>query len=167
MKEVHNIKEFNRLMGGNGEQVLFFHKTCCMPCNKVEPILKNIEANLAPIRPAARFLKVDVEEIPALQRPFRVESGPRVIIMRDCVQVGKIIIGSKPKEEFITFFSDALGVPAKMLEGEVETEREQDEKDDVEEDEEDEAENEEYEGDFDENEESNAMNETQVFKQNK
>jgi thioredoxin-like negative regulator of GroEL len=113
MKKIHDMKQYHSAVAGagvNGLHVLYFHMECCMPCGKVEPMLEHIEVAARKQAPAARFLSIDVDEVPALMNQFKVAAAPCIIFTRGKVQEGKRIVGAKPRVELATRIAQALGL---------------------------------------------------------
>jgi thioredoxin len=56
------------------------HADWCQPCKQLEPILREIEQELAG---KIKFVRVDVDKNPMLARAFRVQSIPMLVLLKE------------------------------------------------------------------------------------
>ncbi|MEX2531403.1 MAG: thioredoxin [Gemmatimonadota bacterium] len=66
--------------------VVDFHATWCGPCRWLEPVLEELSGEFGD---SVTFLKVDVDEAPALAGELRIASVPTVVFFRDGEEVGR------------------------------------------------------------------------------
>lgn len=75
----------------------------CGPCRMIAPILEDLERE----HPEIRFVKVNVDDDPAIAQQFEVLSIPTVLTIEDG-QVNRRIVGALPKTKLLEELSDWL-----------------------------------------------------------
>ena len=79
MKQI-NENQFNELIAGGKPVVCDFFATWCGPCKMLAPVLEKVSADYAD---KAEFVKVDVDEAPALSAKYGIMSIPFVAVFKD------------------------------------------------------------------------------------
>ncbi|NLG65969.1 MAG: thioredoxin [Actinobacteria bacterium] len=86
-----------------GKVVVDFWAEWCGPCRMIAPILEDLERE----HPEIRFVKVNVDDDPAIAQQFEVLSIPTVLTIEDG-QVNRRIVGALPKTKLLEELSDWL-----------------------------------------------------------
>lgn len=85
--------------------VLFFHATWCTPCSTLGPIVRK----LALLTPAARFLRVDIDNCDVLALRLKVKSVPTIKFVRGGLKIGNVLASIEGvDEDFYAKFRSAL-----------------------------------------------------------
>lgn len=80
------------------KHVLYFTAEWCKPCEKVKPIVEQLNHDQI----TARFFMIDADSETEMVEDFGVRSIPTFILIEDNKEVGRIH-GAKTREELITF----------------------------------------------------------------
>ena len=81
-----------------GITVVDFFANWCGPCKMLGPVLKEVAEEMKEVH----FVKVDVDQSPALAQKFGIMSIPSVHVFKDGVEAGNFV-GLQPKEAIIKF----------------------------------------------------------------
>ena len=103
MKQL-NEAQFNELILGSKPVVCDFFATWCGPCKMLAPVLEDVSAEYAE---KAEFVKVDVDEAPALSAKHGIMSIPFVAIFKNGQMAAKSV-GFMPKGEVKQFLDGNL-----------------------------------------------------------
>ena len=103
MKQL-NEAQFNELILGSKPVVCDFFATWCGPCKMLGPVLEDVSAEYAE---KAEFVKVDVDEAPALSAKYGIMSIPFVAIFKNGQMAAKSV-GFMPKGEVKQFLDGNL-----------------------------------------------------------
>ena len=103
MKQL-NEAQFNELILGSKPVVCDFFATWCGPCKMLAPVLEDVSAEYAE---KAEFVKVDVDEAPALSAKYGIMSIPFVAIFKNGQMAAKSV-GFMPKGEVQQFVDGNL-----------------------------------------------------------
>lgn len=103
MKQL-NEAQFNELILGSKPVVCDFFATWCGPCKMLAPVLEDVSAEYAE---KAEFVKVDVDEAPALSAKYGIMSIPFVAIFKNGQMAAKSV-GFMPKGEVKRFLDGNL-----------------------------------------------------------
>jgi thioredoxin 1 len=99
-----SVEAFNELVSDENQLVFVdFYATWCEPCKFLDEILEELAPRVAP---TTRFVKLDIDEHPALQKEFTIMSVPTLMIYRKGEQVWRMAgFGlAKDMEEIILKF---------------------------------------------------------------
>ena len=77
-------------------KVIDFHADWCGPCHMMDPIIKDVEKELAG---KVKFEKVDVDAENEKAQEYEVLSIPTFVIMKDGKEVDRIV-GARGKSQF-------------------------------------------------------------------
>lgn len=80
------------------KHVLYFTAEWCKPCEKVRPVVEQLNRDQI----TARFFMIDADSETEMVEDFGVRSIPTFILIEDNKEVGRIN-GAKTREELITF----------------------------------------------------------------
>lgn len=80
------------------KHVLYFTAEWCKPCEKVRPVVDQLNRDQI----TARFFVIDADSEIEMVQDFEVRSIPAFILIEDNKEVGRIS-GAKTREELITF----------------------------------------------------------------
>lgn len=84
------------VLGGDMPVLVDFWAPWCGPCRMVSPILDELAEEY---EGRAKICKVNVDEVPALAKRYKVLSIPTLFIFKDGVQLERIG-GARPKNTF-------------------------------------------------------------------
>ena len=87
-----------------GKIVVDFWAEWCGPCRMVAPVLEE----LARDHPGIRFVKLNVDDDPAIAQQYEVMSIPTILAFEDG-QVCKRVVGALPKPKLIEELASVLG----------------------------------------------------------
>jgi len=79
--------------------VVDFWAEWCGPCKMLSPVIEEAEKEIAP---KAKFVKINVDDNPALAQQFGIASIPTVMVF-DKGNVKDTMIGFRPKNDIINF----------------------------------------------------------------
>jgi len=80
------------------KHVLYFTAEWCKPCEKVKPIVEQLNRDQI----TARFFMIDADSETEMVEDFGIKSIPTFVLIEDNKEVGRIN-GAKTREELITF----------------------------------------------------------------
>jgi thioredoxin 1 len=80
------------------KHVLYFTAEWCKPCEKVRPVVEQLNRDQI----TARFFMIDADSETEMVEDFGVRSIPTFILIEDNKEVGRTN-GAKTREELITF----------------------------------------------------------------
>jgi thioredoxin-like negative regulator of GroEL len=80
------------------KHVLYFTAEWCKPCEKVKPIVEQLNRDQI----TARFFMIDADSETEMVEDFGIRSIPTFVLIEDNKEVGRIN-GAKTREELITF----------------------------------------------------------------
>lgn len=76
------------VLGAKGPVVADFHATWCGPCKMLAPLLDGLAGEFAG---RVRFVKVDIDEAPALASQYQITGVPTLIFFRDGQPVDQLV----------------------------------------------------------------------------
>ncbi|KYH35236.1 thioredoxin C-1 [Clostridium tepidiprofundi DSM 19306] len=79
--------------------VVDFWAEWCGPCKMLSPVIEEAEKEIAP---KAKFVKINVDDNPALAQQFGIASIPTVMVF-DKGNVKDTMIGFRPKNDIVNF----------------------------------------------------------------
>lgn len=94
MAKIVNGNQFDEEMK-DGVVVVDFFATWCGPCKMLAPVFEELGEELAG---KAKFIKVDVDESPAIAQRFQVMTVPSVLVLKDG-ELKEISVGYVPKDQ--------------------------------------------------------------------
>ena len=97
-------QQFNELIAGGKPVVCDFFATWCGPCKMLAPVLEEVSAGYAD---RAEFVKVDVDEAPALAAKYGIMSIPFVAVFKNGELSAKSV-GFMPESEAREFLNGNL-----------------------------------------------------------
>ena len=103
MKQI-NENQFNELIAGGKPVVCDFFATWCGPCKMLAPVLDKVSADFVG---KAEFVKVDVDEAPALSAKYGIMSIPFVAVFKDGDMAAKSV-GFMPEGEGRQYLDENL-----------------------------------------------------------
>ncbi len=80
------------------KHVLYFTAEWCKPCEKVRPVVEQLNRDQI----TARFFMIDADSETEMVEDFGIRSIPTFVLIEDNKEVGRIN-GAKTREELITF----------------------------------------------------------------
>lgn len=89
------MADFKSALSQPGLLILDCFATWCGPCKAIAP--KIVELSKA--YPAARFYKLDVDELPEVAQELGVRAMPTIYAFRDGEEVGKVVGANTPAVE--------------------------------------------------------------------
>ena len=104
MAEKVNSAQFDELLKGDKPVVCDFFATWCGPCKMLAPVLEKVSQDYAD---KAEFVKVDVDEAPALSAQYGIMSIPFVAVFKDGDIAAKSV-GFMPEGEVRQFLDENL-----------------------------------------------------------
>ena len=97
-------QQFNELIAGSKPVVCDFFATWCGPCKMLAPVLEDVSSEYAA---KAEFVKVDVDNAPALSAKYGIMSIPFVAVFKNGDMAAKSI-GFMPEGEVRQFLDENL-----------------------------------------------------------
>lgn len=92
MHEVQSLPELNDWLSEDGKILVDIWASWCQPCKRMEPILKDIDAEYS----AVTILTVEADTQVDIMKHFDVVSVPTYIYFENGVEKARVI-GAKPK----------------------------------------------------------------------
>lgn len=80
---------------GRGLVLVDFFATWCGPCQRLSPVLEDIQWDL---RGKVKFLKSDIEKSRSLARKFSVMSVPTMVVLKDGTPVDRMVGYMSPED---------------------------------------------------------------------
>jgi len=80
-----------------------FSAEWCGPCKRMEPTVEKLETEF----PTAKFIKVDIDEEPALAQKYKVRMVPTILIVKDGQEISRVT-GMSLIEPLRKIFRDAI-----------------------------------------------------------
>ncbi|CAM8953145.1 unnamed protein product [Rhodiola kirilowii] len=77
----------------NKLMVIYFSASWCGPCRYMEPIVNELAAKYSEVE----FIKIDVDELPAVSWEFAIQAMPTFVLLRGGKEVDKVV-GAKKDE---------------------------------------------------------------------
>ncbi|MBQ9456991.1 MAG: thioredoxin [Bacilli bacterium] len=90
-KQIATAEEFDAEIK-SGKVLVDLFATWCGPCKMLSPVIDQVEAE----HPEVKFIKVDVDEVPAIAARYNVYSIPTILVFNDGEKVNEQI-GFVPK----------------------------------------------------------------------
>ena len=97
---IKTAEEFEKEIA-SGKVLLDFFATWCGPCNMLSPVIEELEKEM----PDVKFIKVDVDELPALAAKYQVYSIPTLIYFENGQEMRKRL-GYSPKAALAKFINE-------------------------------------------------------------
>ncbi|MDD4531957.1 MAG: thioredoxin family protein [Bacilli bacterium] len=94
-KEIQSVEEFDTLLAEGGKIVVDFFATWCGPCKMMGRVIEDVENDY----PDVNFVKVDVDQLPAIAQRYGVYSIPQINLFLNGTEANKLI-GSRPASAF-------------------------------------------------------------------
>ena len=99
-----NDKNFNQeVMGEEKLVVADFWASWCGPCKMLTPVLEEVSKEMKNVK----FVKINVDENPALSQKFRVSSIPTVMVFKDGA-LKDTMVGFRRKEDIVKMVENNL-----------------------------------------------------------
>ncbi len=76
--EIINESNYDEVIS-NGVVVVDFFATWCGPCRMVSPVLEKLSEEMKNVK----FVKVDVDQSPALANRYGIQSIPTILVLKD------------------------------------------------------------------------------------
>lgn len=89
---VTSTSEFDEALKHDGLVVVDFFATWCGPCKMIAPLLEKFANEYS----AAKFIKVDVDELGEIAQKYEVSSMPTIIFFKNGEIVQKVIGANPP-----------------------------------------------------------------------
>ncbi|KAJ3184013.1 Cytoplasmic thioredoxin isoenzyme 2 [Gaertneriomyces sp. JEL0708] len=93
---VHQItseEEFNEIIKSNEIVIVDFFATWCGPCKMIAPKFENFSSTYT----KAKFIKVDVDEVPAVAEKVGVTAMPTFVVFKGGEEAERIV-GANPSK---------------------------------------------------------------------
>lgn len=103
LQSVHEAEFEEKILTSSQVVLVDFFATWCGPCRMLAPILDEISAEFSDVT----FLKVDVDENPALANTYEIRNLPTLLVFKD----GKVVarnVGTATKFEVEELFTPFL-----------------------------------------------------------
>ena len=84
------------------DKIIELYATWCTPCKDIAPRIEKIAKDLN-----IKLEKIDVDKNPKLADSFRIEGIPTLILMKDGVEVGRVL-GSISDEHLIPYIKQTF-----------------------------------------------------------
>ena len=99
-----NDKNFNQeVMGEEKLVVADFWASWCGPCKMLTPVLEEVSKEMKNVK----FVKINVDENPALSQKFRGSSIPTVMVFKDGA-LKDTMVGFRRKEDIVKMVENNL-----------------------------------------------------------
>lgn len=99
--------ENNKIIPTNGKPTIVdFSATWCPPCQQLKPIFERLEKEFDG---RINFIKVDVDENPALAQNYQVQSIPMLLFLNKDGQVQNTIIGFQNYDQLLAAINTYFG----------------------------------------------------------
>jgi len=107
MKDIRTQKDFDAELAAGGERFVFFYSGWCHFCTSFLPSLEGHAKGSRVV-----FVKLCVDELPALEEHFCVEVVPSVLFFRDGKLVKRLdgVLGRGLSEEKLLSFAKECGI---------------------------------------------------------
>lgn len=97
MRKIANINQYNKALEFDGVTLVDFYMSWCMPCQKLKPIIEELETELKGSGKKFQAITLEIDTIPALSRKLHVEAVPALFFFIKGEESGKRIVGYKEK----------------------------------------------------------------------
>lgn len=101
MKEITDNMFKTEVLESNIPVVVDFWATWCGPCKMVAPVMEELDTQY---NGKAKFVKVDVDQNPAVSGEYGILSIPTIMLFKDG-KVAETIVGFRPKADFENIIS--------------------------------------------------------------
>ena len=107
MKDIRTKKDFDAELAAGGERLMLFYSGWCHFCGEIMPALEK-RARHSP----AVFIKLCVDDLPALEEHFAVEVVPTVLFFKDGRLANRLdgVLGRGLTEEKLDTFAAVCGI---------------------------------------------------------
>ncbi len=107
MKDIRTKKDFDAELAAGGERLVLFYSGWCHFCSSFMPALEK-SAKGSP----AVFIKLCVDDLPALEEHFAVEVVPTVLFFKDGKLAKRLdgVLGRGLTEEKLAAFAESCGI---------------------------------------------------------
>lgn len=97
MKTMKTEAHWNKAMEFDGVSVVDFYMSYCPPCQKLKPILEELEKEYHDANAKIMFSKIEVDTLPNKTRRFHVDAAPSLFFFINGIESGRKIVGLKEK----------------------------------------------------------------------
>lgn len=87
----------NEVMSSDKVVVADFWASWCGPCKMLSPVIEQVESELGT---KAKFVKINIDDNPALSQQFGIASIPTVMVF-DNGNVVDTMVGFRPKQDIV------------------------------------------------------------------
>jgi thioredoxin 1 len=71
----------------NGISLVKFAATWCAPCKTVASTIQKVQPEFESVK----FQEIDVDDVPALAKDYKIKSVPTVILFKDGAEINRVI----------------------------------------------------------------------------
>lgn len=83
---MHNVNSESELRLESGVCAVKFSATWCGPCKRMEPTVEKLESEFQ----SARFISVDIDEVPSAAKKYKIRSLPTLLILKDGQEINRV-----------------------------------------------------------------------------
>ena len=85
---MYNVNDESELHLESGVCAVKFSATWCSPCKQMEPTIEKLESEFQ----NAKFISIDIDEVPSIVQRYKIRSLPTLLIMKDGQEVNRVIV---------------------------------------------------------------------------
>ena len=97
MKRLKTMVAWEQAISYDGVTLVDFYMNWCLPCQKLAPVLDELEKEYTSAGQKLKMVKIEVDDIPNLSRRFKVSAAPSLFLFIRGKESGTRMIGLKEK----------------------------------------------------------------------
>ncbi len=102
MSEVISSEDFqSKVLKADKPVLVDFFATWCGPCQMVEPVMEEVEQEVAD---RVDVCRIDVDQSPEIAMRYSINSVPTIALFEDG-QIVRYVIGAQPKQSILALLS--------------------------------------------------------------